>query len=306
VPSPPTDRLPPSRVAVVGPGRVGTTLAAALTRAGHRVVAVGGGSEASRARFTAAIAGCRPFRGAADAARTGDLVVVTTPDDVLADVVTDLVVADAVGEDDRVVHLSGAHGLEPLRRAMLAGARVAACHPAQTLPGDRTDPDVLLGVAWAVTCPARDRGWAHDLVEQLGGQPHEVADADRVLYHAALTVGSNGVAAAAAVARQLLLAARVDDPVAFLRPLVAASTGNVLAHGAGAITGPVVRGDAGTVRAHLERLRADAPGLAEAYRRLLKVVLATVEPGLDPDRAAAVAAVLDAAATADTPDVAGG
>lgn len=292
MPPPPTDRLPRCRVAVVGPGRVGTTLAAALTRAGHRIVAVGGGSEASRDRFTAAIAGCRASAEPAEAARAGDLVLVATPDDVLEEVITDLVVARAIDEGDRVVHLSGAQGLEPLRRAALAGARVAACHPAQTFPSGQVDPDALLGAAWAVTTGPADRGWAHDLVTQLGGHPHDVADDDRVLYHAGLTVASNGVAAVTAVARQLLIGARIADPGAFLGPLVQASAGNVLRDGAVAITGPVSRGDAGTVRTHLRRLDDDVPHLADAYRHLTEVVLAQVRPALGSEQVAALEAAL--------------
>ncbi len=206
---------------------------------------------------------------------------------------TDLVVADAIGEGDRVVHVAGSQGLAPLHRAALAGARVAACHPAQTFPcRDRPDPDALLGAAWAVTAPEPDRGWAHDLVIQLGGHPHDLADSDRTLYHAALTVGSNAVAAATSVARQLLVGARVEDPEAFLGPLIAASTTNVLRGGADAITGPIVRGDLGTVRAHLETLDRDVPHLGRAYRLLGRVVLAQVRPSLDPPRSDALADLL--------------
>jgi predicted short-subunit dehydrogenase-like oxidoreductase (DUF2520 family) len=79
-----------------------------------------------------------------------------------------------------------------------------------------TDPDLLVGTAWAVTAAAADLGWARDLVVDLGGDPHDVPDDVRVLYHAGLAVGGNAVGAAVAVARQLLLAARVDDPAAFL------------------------------------------------------------------------------------------
>lgn len=286
------DHLPRSRVAVVGPGRVGTTLAAGLTRAGHRIVAVGGGSEATRARFTGVIAGCRAHADPIEAVGEAELVLLATPDDAIEPVVTALAVADVLGPGRRVVHVAGSRGLAPLRRAALAGARVAACHPAQTFPQRRVDPDVLLGTAWAVTCPPEDLGWAHDLVQQLGGEPHDVADGDRVLYHAALTVGSNAAAAVTAVARQLLAGARVDDPAAFLGPLLAESTANVLRDGASAITGPVVRGDVGTVRTHLEALDRDVPALAEAYRKLSEVILAQVRPRLDDDQQAAIDAAL--------------
>lgn len=278
---------------MLGPGRVGTTLAAALTRAGHRVVAVAGGSDEARTRFTAAIAGARVHDSPAEAARGADLVLVTTPDDVIADVVTSLVVADVVGPGDLVVHVAGAHGLAPLRRAALAGAGVAACHPAQTFPTGAVDPEAIVGAAWAVTAAAADRAWARELVVQLGGEPHDVADGDRGLYHAALAVGSNAVAAATALARQLLLGARVADPAAFLRPLVAASTANVLRDGAAAITGPVARGDVGTVEAHLAVLDRDVPHLADDYRWLTRVILDQLRPSLPPDRAEAIARALD-------------
>jgi predicted short-subunit dehydrogenase-like oxidoreductase (DUF2520 family) len=279
-----TDPPPRHRdVVVVGPGRVGTTLAAALARGGYRVVGAGGGSDASRDRFTRHLAGVRTTADPAEVVPQGGTVVLATPDDVLADVVTSLALADAWREGQRVVHVAGSRGLDVLQRAALAGCRVAACHPAQTVPGTTADPDVLVGAAWAVTCAAEDRPWAVDLVEATGGDAHLVPDDRRVLYHAGLTVGSNTVGAAVAVARQLLVAARVDDPAAFLEPLVRASVANVLADGAGALTGPVVRGDVGTVAAHLDRLDADVPSLAAAYRHLSAALLGEVAPSLDPD-----------------------
>jgi predicted short-subunit dehydrogenase-like oxidoreductase (DUF2520 family) len=270
-------------VVIVGPGRVGTALALALTRAGFRVVGVGGGSETSRQRFAGLVAGVRSDADPAAVVPRGGTVILATPDDVLAQVVTDLARGDVFAEDQRVVHVAGSQGLAVLERAALAGARIAACHPAQTVPAGPSDPDVFVGSAWAVTCRSSDRPWAHDLVEAIGGDPHDVPDDRRVLYHAALTVGSNTVGAAVAVARNLLLAARVDDPRAFLDPLVAASVANVLTDGASALTGPVVRGDVGTVRAHLQALDADLPQLGRAYRDLSRVLLGQVAPTLPPD-----------------------
>lgn len=268
-------------VVVIGPGRVGTTLAVALGRAGFRVVAAGGGSDASRARFADHVAGARVAADPAEVVGRGGTVVVATPDDAIEPVVTALAVADALVEGQRVVHVAGSRGLDVLHRAALVGCRVAACHPAQTIPGTPVDPDVLVGAAWAVTCAADDRPWAVDLVEGLGGDAHVVPDDRRVLYHAGLTVGSNTVGAAVSVARQLLLAARIDDPAAFLGPLVRTSVDNVLVHGARALTGPVVRGDLGTVTAHLDQLDADVPALADAYRHLLLALVDQVGPTLD-------------------------
>jgi predicted short-subunit dehydrogenase-like oxidoreductase (DUF2520 family) len=280
------------RVAIVGPGRVGTLLAVAFARAGHRVVAVAGGSAAARDRVAALVAGVRPVAEVATAVEGADLVVLAVPDDAIATVAADLARADVLTPAQRVVHVAGSHGLAPLRLAAAAGARVAACHPAMTVPTGSSDPDLLVGTAWAVTATGPDLGWARDLVVDLGGDAYEVPDDRRVLYHAGLAVASNAVGAAVAVARQLLLAARIDDPAPFLAPLVRASITNVLRDGASALTGPVTRGDAGTIRRHLTEVAADVPSLLASYRALTAVVLDQARPALSAAQVAALEAVL--------------
>ena len=280
-------------VTVIGPGRAGTTLAAALVRAGHRVTDVAGGGSGSRDRFSELIAGVRAHADLLDAVSRADLVLVATPDDVIESVVDELAAADRLREGVKVVHVAGAKGTEVLRRARLAGARVAACHPAQTMPAGPPEPDRLLGVSWAVSAAPVDRDWAHELVTDLGGNPVDLADEDRVLYHAALTVGSNAVGAVVAVARQLLMATGIEEPSGFLRALVGASADNVLDRGAVALTGPVVRGDIGTLTAHLARLDEELPQLAADYRRLMAVVLSRSRPTMEPRAAHAVDDVLN-------------
>jgi predicted short-subunit dehydrogenase-like oxidoreductase (DUF2520 family) len=281
------------RVAVIGPGRVGTLLTVALARAGWRPVAIAGGDAAARDHVASLVAGCRPHETSPAAVEGADLVVVATPDDAVAEVVTDLARADALREGQRLVHVSGSQGLAPLRRAALAGAAVAACHPAMTVPTGAEDPDLLVGTAWAVTATPADLSWARDLVVDLGGDPHEVPDDVRGLYHAGLSVGSNAVGAAVVVARQLLLAARLDDPAAFLGPLVERSVANALRDGASALTGPVVRGDGGTIASHLAALESDVPDLLLAYRDLTRVLLGRVRASLSAEAAAELDALLD-------------
>lgn len=279
------------RVGLVGPGRLGTLVAHALAASGVRLARVAGGADGARAGLRAAIAGLRdvPVDEVADGV---DLVVLAVPDRAVADVVDRLVRADALREGQGVVHLSGALGLAPLRRAALAGAWTAACHPALTAPAGVTDPTRLHGVVWAVTAGPSGRAPAHALVERLGGDPIDLAEADRPGYHAALALASNAVGAAAVTARRLLAVAGVPDPARVLAPLAHASIDAALAGGAPALTGPVVRGDVGTVAAHLAAIGPDAPELAAAYRALMRAVLSTVRPGLDPDLAAGLAAAL--------------
>ncbi len=281
------------RVAIIGPGRVGTLLAVALSRAGHRVTAVAGGTSAARQRVGELVAGVRTDEGVVAAAGSAELVMITVPDVAIEAVATDLAVSGVVGEGRRVVHLAGSRGLEPLHRVALAGAGIAACHPAMTVPSGSTDPDRLVGVAWAVTASTADRGWASELVQDLGGDPYLVPADARALYHAGLAVGSNAVGAAVATARRLLLAARVERPEAFLAPLIGASVSNVLAEGATALTGPIARGDVATVETHLAAIAADVPELLPAYRALAAATLAPLRPGLPPDTVAAFERLLE-------------
>lgn len=272
----------PNTVGIVGPGRVGGLLAVACAQAGLRVTAVAGGSDEARATL------CDVLGDADDVARTTDvparaeLVLVSVPDDAIAAVAKELARANVLTERHRVVHLAGSRGTDVLRLAALAGARVAACHPAMTIPAGSRDPRVLDGVAWAVTAAAGDRVWAHRFVTVLRGAPFDVGEDRRALYHASLVVGANAAGAAVSAARQLLLAAGVGEPERFLAPVITASVDNVLARGAVALTGPVARGDAGTISAHLAAIDRDLPELSDTYRHLAEATLLQAAPGLDP------------------------
>lgn len=251
-----------TRVGIVGPGRAGTAVALAVARSGWRIAAVAGGRDAARHALSSKIAGVRHV-DVADLPTFADTIVIAVPDRVVGEVADTLAISGNLTDKHRVVHLSGVQGCGPLRRVGLAGARIAACHPAMTLPDD-ADPDALVGTAWAVTVPAgADPGWAVEFVEITGGQPFVVTEGARVRYHAALAIGSNAVGAAVATARQLLLSAGFDRPEIVLEPLITASVTNVLRDGAAALTGPVMRGDTATVAAHLDDLDRDLPAVAD-------------------------------------------
>jgi predicted short-subunit dehydrogenase-like oxidoreductase (DUF2520 family) len=286
------------RTAVIGPGRVGTALGMALAAAGYRVEAVAGRGADAIAAFAARVPGAQVAADPAAACAGMELIVLAVPDDALEGVVRDLAVADAVSGGARVVHVAGGRGTDVLELLRLAGAAVAAIHPAQTFP----DPDrgfaSLPGTTWAVTAGPADLGWASVLVTDLRGTPVPIAETNRTLYHAGLAVGANATTSVVTMARDLLLGAGVRDPNAFLGPLVTTAASNAAASGAAALTGPVRRGDAGTVAAHLSELRAVLPEVVDAYTALQKLALAQAKrAGLDDDAADAVAAVLD-----DDPD----
>ena len=282
-----------TRVAVIGPGRVGTALALALPDDRYEVAAVAGRGQDSIRRFVDRLPAARPVTAAA-AALAGEVVLLCVPDDALPVLVRDLARNDAVGEATRWMHVAGSHGLGPLRPAALAGARVAACHPAQTFPDPDAGLAALPGCTWAVTTADADREWAHELVADLGGEPVDVSDEARTLYHAGLAVGANATAAVVALARDVLLGAGIAAPERFLRPLVGSAAHHAAARGPAALTGPVRRGDAGTVAAHLAELRAVLPEDADAYLALSRLALRHARrAGLDPRLAAAVEHVLE-------------
>lgn len=284
-------------VGVIGPGRVGTALALALADTGYPVVAVAGragADDAAASRFTAAVPSVAMTTPSEVVAVAG-LVLLTVGDDTLPDVVRDLAADDAVHPGVHIVHTSGRYGADVLRPMALAGARVAACHPAQTFPTPAAGRRDLPGTAWAVTAAPDDRAWAHALVAALGGEPVDVREADRVRYHAALSVGANGTSAVVALARDLLLMAGIAAPGRFLTPLVTSAAGNAAEGGAAALTGPVRRGDRATIDAHLADLHAVLPEAVPAYRALARLALSYARrAGLDEERAAAVRAILDA------------
>ena len=284
-----------TRVAVLGPGRLGTTLALALPSPAYEITAVAGRGDASLEAFVARVPTARIAADPSDATAPADLVLVCVPDDALESIVRQVARDDGVAPASRWVHVAGGHGIAPLRPAQLAGARVAACHPAQTFPDPDTGLQHLREAAWAVTAAASDLAWARLLVEDLGGRPQPVAEASRVLYHAALTIGSNATAAVVALARDLLLAAGVEDPAGFLEPIATVSAQGAARRGAAALTGPVRRGDGGTVAAHLGELEVALPEAADAYRALARLTLSYARrAGLDAPEAAVIAAILDA------------
>ncbi|TGN62742.1 DUF2520 domain-containing protein [Nocardioides eburneiflavus] len=283
-------------IGVVGAGRVGAVLAAALRAAGHDVVAAAGESDASRGRIAALLPGVRSAKPT-DVARACDLLLLTVPDDMLSNVVTMLAASGAIREGQVVVHTSGRHGLAVLEPARAVGARTVAMHPAMTFTGTDVDLPRLAGCVFGVTADEADRALAESLVADLGGRAMWVPEDRRTLYHAGLAHGANHLVTLVAEAMEILSAAGAEDPAATLRPLLTAALDNSLAHGDAALTGPIVRGDVETVRAHVADLVADAPQTLPSYVAMAHATLdrAVTDGRLLPIRASAMLRVLAAA-----------
>lgn len=227
---------------IVGPGRVGRSLAAAARNSGAEVEL--------------------RDRGAGVDGLAGRTVLLCVPDSEIA------TLADRIGSTGTVPsligHTSGATGLEAL-----AGARAAASfsvHPLQTVPDGETD---LAG------CPAAIAGSnpeALDVADRLatitGMRSFVVSDEDRVAYHAAASIASNFLVTIEQTAAELLGGVTAGNPREILEPLVRRSLDNWIERGPLALTGPIARGDESTVEAHRQALAARRPELLDFYDAL--------------------------------------
>ncbi|HVE99674.1 MAG TPA: DUF2520 domain-containing protein [Mycobacteriales bacterium] len=285
----------PARLAVgvVGFGRVGAALAVAMQRAGHTVVAVSGASEPTRRRAAQVLPDV-PVLPAEDVVRRAEAVLLTVPDDALQGVVETLSAQGAFSPGQLVVHTSGRHGLAVLADASAAGAVTLALHPVMSFSGTAEDPDRLPGASWGVTVDPALRAVAEVLVMELGGEPVWVPEEARVVYHAALAWSASYAVTLVTTAVDLLAAAGVEAPARILGPLVGASLDNALRYGDAGLTGPIARGDAGTVRAHLDALRQVAPDALPAYVALARLTAdrALSSGRLEPALAASLLEVL--------------
>jgi len=258
------------RVGVIGAGRVGTVLGAALGRAGHQVVAASAVSETSVERAARLLPGAairQPEAVLADA----DLILLTVPDDALPELVAGLAATGAPMEGRLLAHASGRHGVAVLDPATQRGALPLAIHPVMTFTGRPDDVERLTGISFGVTAPGELRQVAEALVIEMGGEPVFIEEASRSLYHAALASGANHLITLVVQAAELLGVAGVPDPARMLSPLLFAALDNALRLGDAGLTGPVARADADTVAGHIEALREVSPEALRAYLALARL-----------------------------------
>jgi predicted short-subunit dehydrogenase-like oxidoreductase (DUF2520 family) len=268
---------------VVGAGRVGATLGAALARAGHEIVAASGVSEQSVARAERLLPGVA-LLPADEVVAESEFVLLAVPDDVLRPLVSGLADTDTWRAGQLVAHTSGAQGLGVLDPAAARGVLALALHPVMTFTGRAEDLDRLLGATFGVTAPDDMRPVAESLVVEMGGEPVWVPESARPLYHASLTIASNHLVTLVNDALGLLGGAGVAEPGRLAAPLLSASLDNVLRLGDAALTGPVVRGDVATVAAHVATLSRAAPDVLPSYRAMAR---RTAERARDSGRLAA-------------------
>lgn len=272
---------------VLGAGRLGSALAAALTAAGIGRVEVGS-RRPEQARALAAALGIEATSPAAMVERC-DIIFLTVPDAAITQAARDL----PWRAGQAVVHCSGALGLDALGAAAARSAVTGCLHPLQTFPAGGSPaqaPALFRGIVCGIESNDTSLGARLEAITAgLGARPIRLEGVDRALYHAAAVLVSNDVVALAAAATRTWTQAGLPASAAreALAPLLLAAAGNVgrlpLVE---ALTGPVARGDVATVERHLRALEV-APELREIYRRLALELLR-----LDLDQPPAVTAEL--------------
>ncbi len=262
----------PLRLVIVGPGRAGSSLGLAAMRAGHDIVGVLGRSNVhERALLLNA-----PMVHWSEELPSCDLIVVAVRDDAIAGVAERL--APLTGTAPAAVHLSGLTSVSALRSLSEAGLHTGGFHPLQTMPNP-DDGSVALSGAWvAITADEPLRSRLQGLATSIGAQPFDLADEVRSLYHAAAASAANYVLTALWMASDLFESARV--PFAAARPLVEEVVANAFDLGpASAMTGPIARGDVGTVAAQIAAIEAVDADLAEKFKAVGRVTAALVDAG---------------------------
>lgn len=260
------------KIGIVSAGKAGAVLGAALRGAGHTIVGAYARSEASMERLENLLPGV-PAAEIKDISVAADMILLAVPDDELGPLVDGMARLGLFRQGHLVVHVAGRYGTSVLAPAVQSGAIALALHPAMTFTGTSLDLKRLIDCPIAVTGNAMFLPIGEALAVEMEGRAVVVAEEDRGLYHAALCHGANHVVTLVTQAMRMLEAAGIEDPGGYLGPLVEASLDGALRSGEALLTGPVVRGDAGTVADHLQAVDAlaatgDYADIPVTYRSL--------------------------------------
>jgi predicted short-subunit dehydrogenase-like oxidoreductase (DUF2520 family) len=225
-------------VGIVGAGRVGPVIGAALAAAGHRVVSISAVSEASRDRAEALLPGVE-IRDVPDVVASSELVVLAVPDDQLASLVAGLASLEAWQPGQIVLHTSPAFGTGVLEPALRRGAIPVALHPAMSFTGTSMDLSRLTECYIAVTAAGPVLPIGQALAVEMGGEPVVIPESARAAYAEAIATATTFSAAIVAQATQALAQSGVENAADVLAPLIRSTVDNALRNSGGLRTADV-------------------------------------------------------------------
>ena len=287
------------KFAIIGAGMVGTAIGFLLKKAGHEITAVADCSAVHLKRAQSYMPGAFYFRYPSQAADHADCILITTPDDRIGSVCDEIAGGSSV-KGKNIFHLSGAGGLDLLTTAAQSGASVASIHPLQSFSSIDSAISNIPGSYFGVTAAVGAKKLSAGIVHDLQGIPIYVKPAQKPLYHAAACIASNYLVSLMSIVESIYLSigfSEKDARKAYL-PLVYGSLKNIEKQGcAMALTGPIARGDSGTVQKHIESIACNLPDYSSLYSNLgmVAVKLARQKGTLSPRQAKIIIELLKGA-----------
>ncbi len=254
------------KFAIIGLGMVGTAIGHLLKKSGHRIIAI---SDKSAAALKKALpyTGGKAFRDAGKALRDADCIVITTPDDIISSVCNEIADSELV-KQKFVFHMSGAGGLDLLDTAKRAGATVASIHPLQSFSSVDTAIENIPGSIFGITADKNAQKQAQIIVQDLNGIPIFISNVQKPLYHAAACIASNYLVSLLNVVESIYESIGISKTHAQKAyfPLIYGTLKNIENSGSiKALTGPIARGDAGTIEKHIAAIAKTQPQYLSLY-----------------------------------------
>ena len=248
---------------------VGTAIGYLLKKSGYEIVAIADKSAAALRRAQSYIGG-KAYRKPQEVLREADCILITTPDDIILSVCKDIALSPLI-KGKYIFHMSGAGGLDLLEPAKKAGAAVASIHPLQSFSSIDNAIQNIPSSYFGITADAKAKTRAETIVLALGGKPIYISSKQKSLYHAAACVASNYLVSLLNVVESIYQSIGIsekDAKKAYL-PLIYGSLKNIEFSGSiQALTGPIVRGDSGTIQKHVDAINANLPQYASLYSSL--------------------------------------
>jgi len=274
------------KIGIIGAGTVGTALASRLFQKGSPIVAVSSRSLTSSQKLADSVPNCRVYHTAQEVADVSGFVFITTPDDAISEVAAKV----SWHKGQKVVHCSGADSLDVLEKARQVGAMVGCFHPLQTFASGQQAMDNLPGSTFALEAEEPLLSMLKGMAEALEGHWVVLKAGDKVLYHTAAVLACNYVVTLVKLATDLWHTFGVgpDEATRALFPLLNGTVRNIGSVGLpNCLTGPIARGDLGTIRKHLKALETAAPAMVTVYSELgLQTIPIALSKGrIDRERA---------------------
>ncbi|MFC1950210.1 Rossmann-like and DUF2520 domain-containing protein [Chloroflexota bacterium] len=255
------------KLGFIGAGTVGTALSLRLSSKGYPVVAVSSRSQTSARNLARVISDCHVSNKNQDVADTAELIFITTPDDAIASVATEI----QWHTGQSVVHCSGALSTDILESAKKLGAQIGASHPLQTFASVKQAVENIPGSTFALEAEEPLLSTLKDMATALDGNWIELKATDKVVYHASAVIACNYLVTLVKLATDLWQNFGIPPHQATqaLLPLLRGTINNIDTVGIPqCLTGPIARGDTETIRKHLNALQQATPTLLSTYQEL--------------------------------------